>query len=376
MQNSSRPRLAALTSTRFFAALGIVLFHMWAMKGLTKAPAWLQHFVSTGYVSVSFFFVLSGFVLVYTYSARPLDQRAFWRARMARLYPAYLFSLVLCAPFFFIGIQQVEAPEFAWFADHLWETAALVLAMAQAWVPQAALGWNGVAWAVSVEIFFYIVFPLLLPRFMRTSSRRLALVSAGSWLAALAAAAAYVVWSPDGVVATAAHFDRTWLNALKFNPIVRLPEFLMGMACGCWFLRRELKPGLASALILGGMATVLAVAMFSHHIPYPVLHTGLLAPAFAAIICGVAQAPRWISMLEWKWLVILGESSYCLFLLHALVVGMFLFPDPEQLASPARLALAAVTAIALGLLAWRFVEQPARERFRGNPAPRHAAMTG
>ena len=66
MANPIRPPLPALTSARFFAAFHIVLFHSWAMKGLTRAPAWFQTFSSAGYVAVSFFFILSGFILIYT----------------------------------------------------------------------------------------------------------------------------------------------------------------------------------------------------------------------------------------------------------------------------------------------------------------------
>src|SRR5438128_8931008 len=104
MTNPTRPHLAALTSARFFAAFHILLFHMGAMKGLTRAPIWLQTFASIGYVSVTFFFVLSGFILVYTYGGRDFDLRQFWRARLARVYPVYLLSLLLNAPFFFYAV--------------------------------------------------------------------------------------------------------------------------------------------------------------------------------------------------------------------------------------------------------------------------------
>jgi len=69
-------------------------------------------------------------------------------------------------------------------------------------------------------------------------------------------------------------------------------------------------------------------------------HTGLYAPAFAAIIGRLALRPDWTSFLEWRWLVLLGESSYCLYLLHAIIIGRFLFPNPEHTSAsalPARL---------------------------------------
>ena len=62
-----------------------------------------------GYLGVSFFFVLSGFILVYTYADRVVSLREFWQLRFARIYPAFLFSLLLTAPAF-AEIEMVTAP--------------------------------------------------------------------------------------------------------------------------------------------------------------------------------------------------------------------------------------------------------------------------
>src|SRR5579864_7801332 len=97
---TDRPRLPALTSLRFFAALHVFVFHMYAMK-IASTAGWTRQISSIGYVGVSFFFVLSGFILVYTYAGRQFSAAEFWRARFARTYPAYLFSLLFTAPFFF-----------------------------------------------------------------------------------------------------------------------------------------------------------------------------------------------------------------------------------------------------------------------------------
>jgi len=82
----TRPRLPALTSLRFFAALHVVFFHLLALK-ILWSTGWLKQISSIGYVGVSFFFVLSGFILVYTYAGRESTAIEFWRARFARIYP-------------------------------------------------------------------------------------------------------------------------------------------------------------------------------------------------------------------------------------------------------------------------------------------------
>src|SRR5580693_9914155 len=173
--DSARPRLPALTSLRFFAAFHVVIFHLLATQ-VVRGPDWFQKLSSVGYVGVSFFFVLSGFILVYTYAGRNLSLKDFWRARFARIYPAYAFSLLFTAPFFFFAVLKLDIPFFAWPKVHLKLASGLVITLLQAWVPPAALTWNSVAWSLSVEAFFYLLFPFLILIFIRRSKPRLLLI--------------------------------------------------------------------------------------------------------------------------------------------------------------------------------------------------------
>jgi hypothetical protein len=134
-----RPRLGALTTLRFFAALHVVLFHMRVVRILDGGPWWYQNFASIGYVGVNLFFVLSGFILVYTYAGPPLNTPRFWQARFARIYPAYVLSLIVSAPFFFFAVRHLDLPFFAWSKQHLSVACILTVGLLQAWVPQAAL---------------------------------------------------------------------------------------------------------------------------------------------------------------------------------------------------------------------------------------------
>src|ERR1700743_1356882 len=91
-----RANLKPLTSVRFFAALAVLLFHFGAgMIARLGAPTPLRHLFANGYLGVTFFFVLSGFLLTYSYFDR-LASRAELRdyavSRVARLYPVYLLG--------------------------------------------------------------------------------------------------------------------------------------------------------------------------------------------------------------------------------------------------------------------------------------------
>ena len=102
-------RLDALTSLRWFAAFAVLLRHV----GQTNAfPAFVtRHGLNQGVIGVSFFFVLSGFVLTWSRSDNDTSA-AFYQRRFARLYPAYavacadhqtraLLSHELSSPFIF-----------------------------------------------------------------------------------------------------------------------------------------------------------------------------------------------------------------------------------------------------------------------------------
>ena len=95
-KNHFRP----LTSLRFFAAMHVLAFHN-HLDALMDLPGGIRSIIRTGYVSVSLFFVLSGFILAYTYHGDregvSFDRRSFWAARLARIYPVYLVGLLLAA---------------------------------------------------------------------------------------------------------------------------------------------------------------------------------------------------------------------------------------------------------------------------------------
>src|SRR5438093_3826319 len=109
----ARPYLNALASVRFLAALHVVLYHHRDDAFMAGVPDAIRQIVNGGYAAVGLFFVLSGFILTYTYLGnprRPLDHRSFWAARVARTYPVYLFSFALGAPLFFRFSVATVAP--------------------------------------------------------------------------------------------------------------------------------------------------------------------------------------------------------------------------------------------------------------------------
>ena len=378
-----RPRLPALTSVRFFAALWVALFHMQSMKAFYFGAAAVRQFASIGYCGVSFFFVLSGFILVYTYSGRATSLRAFWQARFARIYPALAFCLLITAPGFFFCCVMMRAhdprvfvPEWAWIAPHMWLSAGLSVTLLESWLPQTALAWNMPNWSLSVEAFFYLLFPFLLPRMTRLSRRQLLAIAPLGLLFALACTLAYMHFHPDSAGAVDTKTVGPWINAVKFHPLMRLPEFLMGMAAGLLFLRGDRNRKMAWPLVLIGLAAIALVIVLSPWIPYLVIHTALLAPAFVVLVYGIALRPAGVEVLEHKVMVALGEASYPFYLLHSTVISsVFMNWQTGTVMHQTLLGLATWFLIAVGaaVLVDRLIERPLRRLLRPRKKPVEAA---
>ena len=222
---SSR-ELHALTGLRFFAAFSVVIYHFTAplVEGWPK-PA--VNLAAGGCVAVSLFFLLSGFVLSYSYLGREGklrgSRRSFWVARVARIYPAYLLGFLLAAPTNFLWTVKVNAAKAA--AVKLAVGGSLVLAMLQAWTPWTAWYWNFPAWSISVEAFFYLSFPFL----------------PGDYRALPAPDVSTSCWPLTFSLSSLPHYSTSRSTfgppdvgdhlqmAIEFNPLLRLPEFVMGM---------------------------------------------------------------------------------------------------------------------------------------------------
>ncbi len=130
-------KIHALTSLRFFAALYVVCYHTLHISsflpGLTTGVP--NKFLSLGYISVSFFFLLSGYILsmVYLRKGTPLRLRSFYLARFARIYPLYLLTTIGDTPNLLLpriakyGIQMAWLKTLVTFLGNLIMLQAIVL---------------------------------------------------------------------------------------------------------------------------------------------------------------------------------------------------------------------------------------------------------
>ena len=304
-----RSQLPALTGVRCFAALNLVFFHF--ADPHSFGP--LSPVVNGGYISVSFFLLLSGFILTYNYADRAergtLTARNFWSARFSRLYPVYAFSLLLSAGTLALEVHAHTKLDFS---------LGLILTplLLQGWHPVLSTFWNTPAWTMSTEAFFYLLFPWLITRRRPRQARTIVLMLLGAWLCGLVLPALYMHFNPDGDLHPDRYSVGVWMRALKFMPLQHLPSFLFGMALG--FLNEQIRPESRKRVAAGifAFAALYLVLCEGDRLPYVMMHDGLLMPLFAGVIlCLAGRNPiAWFfGLLPF---IAIGEASYCLYLLH------------------------------------------------------------
>ena len=338
LANSKRSALPAVTGIRFFLAMWVVILHMRTANAVFAAamkrlPLFIQGAVDSGASAVGIFFLLSGFVLAYNYDLGARWKRKtrsnFWLARFARIYPVYCFALI-------VGTASlIEAGALDWGILHpldLSRRMIEVLFLVQTWIPRDALFWNGPAWSLSVEAFFYLCFPALGVILWKIERRDLQVLTlAGLWATCCIVSYEIAAMRAPAFLLHEGGIQETfWTGFLKWNPLIRLPEFLAGIVLCRLFLGLQqestgwLRPGRGWVLSLPALVVMLVVVGESRLVPPIVLHNGLLLPASASLIMGLGLGGGILERLLSKpKMVLLGQASYSIYLLHMPVYTYF-----------------------------------------------------
>ncbi|MER6716148.1 acyltransferase family protein [Streptomyces sp. NPDC006129] len=308
-------RLPSLTGMRFPAALLVFLFHVslpahWLMAGDANTTLFARLTEQAGGVGVTFFFVLSGFVLAW--SAREGDPRtSFWRRRYVKIVPNYVVAWALA--------MLLIASGTAW-----WRSAATFF-MLQSWVPDYTTNFavNSPGWSLSTEVFFYLCFPLLHAGVRRIAPQRLkfwiggviAGVFATPWLATTFIPAGDVYMSNEPGV-SGLHL---WF-AYVFPPS-RLLDFLLGiLVARAVMLGRWRNIGLVWSGLL--MVAGYVVAELPG-VPYLLAQRAVcLVPCVLLIAAGaLADASGRPTPFANRAMTWLGEVSFAFYLLHFIVLS-------------------------------------------------------
>jgi peptidoglycan/LPS O-acetylase OafA/YrhL len=307
--------LKPLTSLRFFAAMMLVIMH-------ASSPSYFDFRSPQVFgQGVSFFFVLSGFILTHVYSSGPWPGfGAFIVRRIARLWPIHAFALgvlvvSLLTPLHIVALNSItfDGPGFA----SRWVAFALQFTMTQAWSPvlEHYFSWNLPAWSISTEFAFYLAFPLLLRG-----------IETNWWWKLLASVAIVAVISAVQVFYMGPHVSLAYAS-----PLFHSFEFILGMAC--WVLWNRYLQHAQGPLVLMTALELCAVAFLVYWLTVTfwwlrelpaltlwVAFSGASIP-FAVLIVYVASGRGLLGrLLSARPLVFLGEISYSVYILHLIVL--------------------------------------------------------
>lgn len=261
----------------------------------------------------------------------------FWQARVARIYPVYLLSLLLCMEDAFrISVKLRLA----------------ALTMVQSWNPfhpNYGGDWNMTSWTLSVEAFFYLLFPLLLVLIEKLPVRAL-------WALFTSMLGIIVVFG------TALSEPAPRLHGFPIPlPVLRLPEFIVGLSAGLLFCR-DVRLPFAGLISLASVVAILALEMSGH----PDLLRYIILP-YTFLIFSLSSGVGMIAKcLSSRFLILLGGASYSIYLLQIPVrrdVHALLGRPGSNLDA----YIFAPVLICFSILVFHFYEEPLRRSIRRIP---------
>lgn len=376
ISNKNFAAIPALTGLRFFAAL-MVFFSHYPIISSNNTLNLLQ---VSGYNGVTFFFVLSGFIIAYNYLDRfefntLRSTPRYLLARFSRVYPLYALLII-----------------FSWMnsggAISIWP----YLTATQAWGPDLSIsmGLNSPSWSISVEAFLYLLFPLLIPLIKKLgalkSQRMLILLIAAVISCQIALALYFSMPERAALGAISPDSAHRWLYR---NPGTRSLDFLLGIFSAIYyrrfFVQTDFNTKIWSTVTYASIACILVFACsptigstaFAWDAAYAVPYTLMIlsiAIASKTMVAKFLARPR---------VVFLGEASYAFYLIHILLGSMYIMQKSSSLPYILlhhMLFLGITTCVAVGLHIG--VEKPAQQLLRNlfktksaKPTPNEAALT-
>lgn len=305
-----------LTVIRYVAALMVVSNHMIFLREL--GPGHFAYEVSrSGFSGVTLFFILSGIVLSMSYHDRiksGASVLAFYWARLTRIVPLwFIVSLPLFVRSGFSGEHFLSYVTFT-----------------QAWATEDAAVWAylAVAWTLSVEMFFYLVFPLLaiIAKFLsrwKLAGPVLLLVGLGI---AVGGALYYELRGAAGELkGEFGHY-----RMLYHFPPMRVGDFITGI--GLFYLFKDfkiLRHGWWAYTAFGVAASIAVIYQTDEELW--AWDAAFLGP-FSLLLFGLLCAPSSLTERTPKLLILLGEASFALYLTHQ----FYVIPNFQNLYGPAK----------------------------------------
>lgn len=340
--------IKTLTSLRIIFALMVFGAHCYVIDDLFST-----HFFKEGFVGVSFFFVLSGFIIAYNYqeklSENKITKRSFWVARLARVYPLHLLTLFIAAA---LG-NYVITSGFADWSKHFLAS----LTLTNAYIPTADyfFSFNSPSWSLCCEQLFYFCFPFLVP--LAKDYKNLFYVFVFSAILIIIG----MYFTP------VADIKGYWY----VNPITRFPDFIVGMLLFRLYdhlKNKNITFRQGSLIEIGSIVVFMIFYLYAAEIPKVYRYSCYYWLPVALILLSFSLQKGIVSrLLSNRVLVIGGEISYSFYLIHIFILTSYvewLKESNFQIAWYISVPILFCITILLSLLSYYYFEKPMAKRVK------------
>ena len=299
--------LSGLTGVRFYAALFVYWYHVILIIPGMYALAGRSLFLDAAEGGVSFFFVLSGFILTYNYADVFRDgisaasyKRFIWD-RLTKIYPVHFLALLLVLPIATLSPQlRLD-----------WRAVPLHLLLLQCFWPSSTPAFssylNVPSWSISCEWFFYLLGPVVM--FLASGNRRRWVLVAV--VMAYACGLGLFLWHGQSD-------EARFYFVSRFAPS-RFVEFLLGVFLARVFLTSsgQKLAGVSGLAQATGIGLLIAGAMSRPYAPWPLWGGLLYVPGSILLVLGLAHDRGFfVAHLSRPWLNLLGRATFSLYLIH------------------------------------------------------------
>lgn len=309
----------------------------------------LYHLFYEGYVGVSFFFILSGFILAYAYQDRfvegSISKQSFYVARLARIYPLHILTMLIWV--YMRKDHPLNEPYIVNFFSNIF--------LVQSFYPTDEIRFNAAAWSLSDEMFFYLLFPFVTLWLTQYKYKLLT----GFAVISLLILALCPVFSGSK--------NEEWF--FYTFPPVRILDFMLGIFLYnlCEKIKRYNWQSLLNSTLLEIFAVIIFATFYAtaYFIPQVYRHSfwywlpvGLLISVF------YFQSGYISKILSNKFLVWLGEISFAFYLLQPIVKwyikrAFFLLDIPILM--PVVFILGVTLSVIVSGLSLKYFETPANK---------------
>lgn len=292
-------RIEQITFTRFIAAITIVIFHFGGEVTPFNSEL-LKKMFQNADIGVSYFFILSGFIMVLVYSkkghVRPIE---YYQSRFARIYPLYFIALLLCHLAILLKLLSFD-----------FYGLLLNIFMVQAWLPGKALSVNSPGWSLSAEILFYGLFPFLLSFYRKVSFYTVLVITLLLFLVSQLIMYRLLFSAFYKGYPSPSH------DLIFYHPLMHLNEFVTGNVTGLFFLKYLSQQTRKNEILIFLVGIILLALLY-----FPIglnVHNGFMAIVFVPLIVLISSDNGIISTIfSQRPFVFLGEISYGIYILQA-----------------------------------------------------------